>query len=104
MTLHHHPQPAAPDLTAYNALPDREALRLLQKMAERFSGCDAYDAAESAIHSIAAQLAEEEGFRPDRYSMNPEAELGDRYLRAPMSFAPEFELTGARFFGDVFGG
>ncbi len=93
MTLHHHPQPAAPDLGAYNALPDREALRLLQKMAERFSGCDAYDNPEGAIRSIAAQLAEDEGFRADRYLMNPQAELADWYLRPAPVFGPDYELA-----------
>jgi len=72
---------------AYDKLSDRDALRLLAKMADRFSGCGyAYDKLEAGIEDCAAALAEDEGYRPDRFSVNHRAELADRYLSDPVAF------------------
>jgi len=53
-------------------------------MAQRFSGCGyAFDRIDAGIEACAAELAEADGWRADRYSMNVERELADRYLEAP---------------------
>ena len=91
-----------PFTEAFGKLSDREALRLLKALAERFSGCGySYDKLEAGIEECAVCCAEDEGFRG--------SDLAHRYLEAPTRFSP-FErvpmvnVTGAAFYGERFGG
>ena len=82
-------------------MSDRDALRMLKAMAQRFSGESyAFDDLDAAIDRLAHQMAEAEGFRGE--------EIGVRYLSAPTKFGPSFEkdlnLSGAQFYGSRFGG
>lgn len=75
-----------PFVEAFNALPDRDALRLLATLAKRFSGCGyAYDRLDAGIEQCATELAEQEGFTGD--------DLANRYLESPTRFGPSFELA-----------
>jgi hypothetical protein len=70
-------------MDAYNALSDREALRLLKQMAERFSGCGySYDKLEAGIEQCAVCCAEDEGWRGD--------DLAYRYLESQTRFGPSY--------------
>lgn len=93
-----------PFTEAFAALPDRDALRLLKTLAERFSGCGySFDKLEAGIEECAVCCAEDEGFRGD--------DLAYRYLSAPDRFGPAYaskvmvRLTDAAFHGEgVYGG
>jgi hypothetical protein len=79
-----------PFLTAFNALPERDALRLLDKLADRFSYSTGADDIYHAIRLIAHDAAEEEGWRGD--------DLAERYLAADRfayrdAFVPTVTLT-----------
>ncbi len=68
---------------AFDALPDREALRLLKRLVERFSGCGySYDKLEAGIEQCAVCCAEDEGYRGD--------DLARRYLEDPTRFGPSY--------------
>ena len=80
-------------LAAFAALPEREALILLEQLAHRFSYSRGHDGIHAAVREIAADAAEEEGFRAPRHAMNERAELADAYLTAPRRFGPSFEIA-----------
>lgn len=72
-----------PFTEAYYQLSDREALRLLKALADRFSGLGyAYDRMDAGIEACATELAEQEGYRGD--------DLVHRYLHNPDRFGPRY--------------
>lgn len=77
-----HAAAEVPFITAFNALPDREALRLFQMMAHRFSHSRGHDQIYDGILTVAFDSADNEGFRGD--------DLAARYLEAPTRFGPSF--------------
>jgi hypothetical protein len=105
MNAHTTPQAdERPFVEAFEELPDRAALRLLKRLAQRFSGLSyGFDKIDHGIDLIAIDLAEDEGWRGD--------DLADRYLSNPDRFGPAFErapmvpISGASWHaGGRFGG
>jgi len=67
-----------PFITAFNALPDREALRLFQMMAHRFSYSRGHDQIYDGILTVAFDSADNEGWRG--------GDLAARYLEDAQSW------------------
>lgn len=68
---------------AFATLPERESLILFEQLAHRFSYSRGHDGIHAAVREIAADAAENEGWRPDRHCMSDRANLADRYLESP---------------------
>lgn len=89
--------------SAFDKLSDRDALRLLRTLAGRFSGYSyGFDQIDSGIERVAVDLAQEDGWLSDQYSLSPERDLADRFLSGPSSFQPSFELAVMVAPGKVF--
>jgi len=71
-----------PFIDAFNALSDRDALRLFEQLADRFSGSRGHDHVYAGIRGIARDFADWEGWRGD--------DLAARYLEDPTRFGPSY--------------
>ncbi|KKC25797.1 hypothetical protein [Sphingomonas sp. SRS2] len=104
MGVHDHdsiiPAQELPYMEAFDALSDREALRLIKRQLQRFSGCSiGYDKADYGVDLIAVDLAEQEDWRGE--------DLAARYLadtRIPPAYERHVMVSGAAFYGKQFGG
>jgi len=79
-----------PFLIAFDDLSDRDALRLFEQLAERFSFSRGHDRIHSAIRTIAYDAAQDAGWRGE--------DLAERYLEADrhtgrIQSAPAVSLT-----------